>query len=203
MEQQYHLNNFEQDVLPHLDAAYNLARWLVRDSTTAEDVVRHAIVRASKYFASFRGERDRTWLLQIVRNAAYSCIKSRRQNTEVSLGAGTRVADEGSMGIDLPDPRPGHGARPARRDDLRALDEALNALPVALRECLILREIEMLSCRQIARITDVPIGTVMSRLSRARHALLDQASGNESESLVPNCSPQIAPADSAFAGLRE
>ena len=170
MEEQDRLRDFERVVLPHLDAAHNLARWLVRDPPLAEDVLQDAMLRAWKYFASFRGTNARAWVLQIVRNAAYFRMKAQRSG-EVSLNGGTRSDDDG-VDREVPDPGPGPEAMAVQRQDLAALSEALNALPTALRECLVLREVESLSYKQIARITDVPIGTVMSRLSRARETLL-------------------------------
>jgi RNA polymerase sigma-70 factor (ECF subfamily) len=163
--------DFERVMLPHLDAAYNLARWLVRDPSIAEDVVQDAYERACKYFAAFRGGPALGWLLHIVRNAAYSTLNAQRQRMEVSLSSGMRAADEDGVDMDIPDSHPGPEATLAQRQGLAALDGALNALPVAWRECLILREVEALSYKEIARIMDVPIGTVMSRLSRARQAL--------------------------------
>jgi RNA polymerase sigma-70 factor (ECF subfamily) len=168
--------DFEQVMLPHLDAAYNLARWLVRDSSIAEDVVQDAYERACKYFAAFRDGSGRAWLLQIVRNVAYSTLKTQRRRMEVSLSSEMSAADEDGFDTEIPDSSPGPEAALMRRQDLAALDEALNALPVAWRECLILREVEALSYKEMARVMDVPIGTVMSRLSRARQALqLDEA----------------------------
>jgi RNA polymerase sigma-70 factor (ECF subfamily) len=163
--------SFEQVVLPHLDAAYNLARWLVRDPALAEDIVQDAVVRALQYFASFRGDSGgRAWLLQIVRNAAYAAVKSRRIGTEVPLDT--------DDAMELPDPGPGPEAQLAQRQDLEQLDQALAALPIELRECLILCELERLSYKDIARVTGAPIGTVMSRLWRARQALMRlQAAG--------------------------
>jgi RNA polymerase sigma-70 factor (ECF subfamily) len=163
--------SFEQVVLPHLDAAYNLARWLVRDPSLAEDIVQDAVLRALQYFASFRGEAGgRAWLLQIVRNAAYAAIKSRRIGTDVPL--------ETDDAMERPDPGPGPEAMLVRRQDLEQLDQALAALPIELRECLILCELEQLSYKDIARVTGAPIGTVMSRLWRARQALMRlQAAG--------------------------
>jgi len=165
---------FEQVVLPHLDAAYNLARWLVRDPSLAEDIVQDAVLRALQYFASFRGETGgRAWLLQIVRNAAYAAVKARRIGAEVPLDS-----DEADGAAELPDPGPGPEALLAQRQDLQQLDAALAALPMELRECLILCELERLSYKDIARVTGVPIGTVMSRLWRARQALMKrQADG--------------------------
>ncbi len=152
-------------VLPHLDAAYNLARWLVRDPAAAEDVTHDAILRALKYFPSFRGEDGRAWLLQIVRNTAWSRLKSSPAGRDIPLGDG-----EGG-GMEVADPAPGPEAALAARQDVLRLDEALAALPVELRECLVLCELERLSYKEISRVTGVPIGTVMSRLWRARKAL--------------------------------
>jgi RNA polymerase sigma-70 factor (ECF subfamily) len=189
MEKLGHLRDFEQVVLPHLDAAHNLARWLVRDPPTAEDVVQDAVMRAWKYFASFRGGSVRAWLLQIVRNTAYSCIRTRRRAAEVLLSSGERAgrdedADEEGVDLQLLDPRPGPEATLIYRQNLAVLDQALSALPTALRECLILRELEMFSYKEIARITSVPIGTVMSRLACAREALRNEASADEHHRLA-------------------
>jgi RNA polymerase sigma-70 factor (ECF subfamily) len=177
VENQGHHGNFEQVMLPHLDAAYNLARWLVRDLSVAEDVVQDAYERACLYFAAFRGGSGRAWLLQIVRNAAYSRLKAQRRGMEVSFNSGMRAAAEDGVDMDMPDPNPGPEATLMQRQDLAALEEALNALPVAWRECLILREVEALSYKEVARIMDVPIGTVMSRLARARQALQGEVFG--------------------------
>jgi RNA polymerase sigma-70 factor (ECF subfamily) len=158
---------FEQVILPHLDAAYNLARWLIRDPAAAEDITQDSCLRALQYFASFRGGDGRAWLLQIVRNTAYDRLKKRRPGLEVSLDDGS---DE-NPGMEIPDPGPGPEAMVARQQDMARLDAALATLPVELRECLVLCELEQLSYKDIARITEVPIGTVMSRLWRARRML--------------------------------
>ena len=184
--------DFEQVMLPHLDAAHNLARWLVRDPSIAEDVVQDAYERACKYFAAFRGGSGRAWLLQIVRNAAYSTLTARRRRMEVSLSSGTRAADEDGVDMEMPDSSLGPEATLAQRQDLAALDDALDALPVAWRECVILREVEALSYKEMARIMDVPIGTVMSRLSRARQAL---QRGEDRQGLVPKNGKPIGPAE--------
>ena len=147
-------------------------------------VVQDAYERACKYFASFRGGSGRAWLLEIVRNAAYSALKAQRRRMEVSLSGGARADDEDGVDMDIPDSSPGPEATLARRQDLAALEEALNALPVAWRECLILREVEALSYKEMALIMDVPIGTVMSRLSRARQALQREKLGDDDQSLV-------------------
>jgi RNA polymerase sigma-70 factor (ECF subfamily) len=164
----------DQVVLPHLDAAYNLARWLMRDASAAEDVVQDAVVRAIAHIATFRGGNARAWLLRIVRNTAYDALQRRRSAaaTEVPLDAAGEQEDGTNTIADIAD----SGATPERalenRQQLQSLDRALAALPVELRECMILREIEDLSYRDIARITAVPMGTVMSRLWRARRLLL-------------------------------
>jgi RNA polymerase sigma-70 factor (ECF subfamily) len=158
---------FELAVLPHLDAAYNLARWLMRDPAAAEDVTQDAILRALTYFPSFRGEDGRAWLLQIVRNTAWSRLKSCPAGRDIPLGG----ADGAGGGMEVADPGPGPEAALARRQDAARLEAALAALPAELRECLVLCELERLSYKDIARITGVPIGTVMSRLWRARKAL--------------------------------
>ena len=178
MEDQGRHGDFEQIMLPHLDAAHNLARWLVRDPSMAEDIVQDAYERACKYFAAFRGGSGRAWLLQIVRNSAYSTLKAQRRRMEVSLSGGMRAADEDGVDMDIPDSSPSPEAALAQREDLAAMEDALNALPVAWRECLILREVEALSYKEMARILDVPIGTVMSRLSRARQALQREMIGD-------------------------
>ncbi len=155
---------FARVALPHLDAAYNLARWLVRDADAAQDVVQDAMVRALTYFASFRGDNARAWLLQIVRTTAYTRVARSRGTAEVPLPGEDEPA--------LPDPGIGPEAALAQREDADTLARALAALPAELRECLVLRELEEMSYRDIARVTGVPAGTVMSRLWRARQALL-------------------------------
>ena len=194
MEKQDRRGDFEQVVIPHLDAAHNLARWLVRDPSMTEDVVQDAVVRACRYFASYRGGNPRAWFLQIVRNVAYSFMKAQRRDTEVSLSGGTRAPEEDDVDVELPDPRPGPEATMQHRQALAALDQALNALPAVLRECLVLREVEVLSYKAIAGITKVPIGTVMSRLSRARVALHREALGDERQG-VSRSGKQVGPAD--------
>jgi RNA polymerase sigma-70 factor (ECF subfamily) len=162
---------FASLVLPHLSAAYNLARWLVRDGHDAEDVVQDAVLRAMRHFDGFRGSDARPWLLAIVRNASYAWLSSRRPGDlqDVSVDELDATLAEGA-----PDQNP--ETLMLRSAERAMINEALVALPVAFREALILRELEGLSYREIAQITDVPIGTVMSRLSRARR-LLGQSLG--------------------------
>ena len=159
---------FEAAVLPHLDAAYNLARYLTRNPADAEDVVQEAVLRAATYFSGFRGANPRAWLLQIVRNTAYASRALVRGAVSVALPeeqAGTPTAPEL---IDRGDD-PEMALR--KREDHARLKRLLAALTVELRETLILREIEELSYKEIAEITQAPIGTVMSRLWRARRML--------------------------------
>lgn len=169
---------FDQVVLPHLDAAYNLARWLVRDPTLAEDVVQDATVRALGYFGSYRGGDGRAWLLRIVRNTAYSTLAARNREATTSLDDGGSGSDAGSVALQVIDRADDPEASLARSEELGMLSRALGALTLELRECLVLREVEELSYKEVAQVTGLPIGTVMSRLWRARRALMQgQAEG--------------------------
>jgi len=162
---------FEALALPHLAAAYNLARWLLRDDHAAEDVVQEAYLRALRYFASFRGQDSdaaRPWLLGIVRNACFAWLRDNR-------GAGEPL--EYDEALDTGDGADDGRASPSPeqwlllRQQKDRVNAAIGSLPAAYREVLILRELEELSYDEIARIAGVPIGTVMSRLSRARASL--------------------------------
>ena len=153
---------FEQLVLPHLDGAYNLARWLLRSPADAEDVAQEAMLRSYKFFPSFRGGDARAWLLQIVRNTCYSWLeKNSREGNMTEF-------DEEFHGPPSPTPEE---AAIASQDRAR-LTRALESLSPRAREVLVLRELEGCSYKEIATITAVPIGTVMSSLSRARRQLL-------------------------------
>jgi len=150
--------------MPHLDAAYNLARWLTRDAHDAEDVVQDACVRALKYVHSLHGSDARAWLLTIVRNAFYDWL-GRNRPAEI-------VHDDDNVietTVDLAALDPQQAA--VRNAEMCALSDALAALPLQYREVLVLRELEGLSYKEIARIAGIPIGTVMSRLARARGLL--------------------------------
>jgi RNA polymerase sigma-70 factor, ECF subfamily len=165
------LREFERVVLSHLDAAYNLARWIVRDPAAAEDAARDAALRAWRQFESFRGVSGRAWLLQIARKAAYARIDAPRPAAEDRARDAAARAGNGEVETEPADPRPDPQALMQHRQDATALDQAIDALPVELRECVILREMELLPYQQIAQITGVPIDTVMARLARARLAL--------------------------------
>ncbi len=166
--------DFRQVVLPHLDAAYNLARWLVSDASLAQDVVQDAAMRALGYFATFRSGDGRAWFLRIVRNTAYDVLAARRRGPG---GAGSVSLDDEAAGVHLADPSDDPETALARTERTARLDTALAALPPELRECLVLHELEELSYKDVATITGVPIGTVMSRLWRARQALMRGSGG--------------------------
>ena len=155
---------FEELVLPHLDAGYNLARWLTRDAHDAEDVVQDACVRALRYIGSLTGGDARAWFMTIVRNAFYDWCKRNRPAQLVEADDATIEAAIDPVAID-----PEQAALRSAQSQLLA--DAVAQLPLAFREVLILRELEDLSYKEIARITEVPIGTVMSRLARARSLL--------------------------------
>jgi len=154
---------FELLALPHLNAAYNLARWLTHNDHDAQDVVQESYVRAMRYMGTFRGDSARAWLLQIVRNTCYSWIKENRPLDNVALDD----SDDAWQAIPAPAADEPH-AMAIRKADRQQINEALAALPVAYREVLVLRELEDLSYAEIARIAEIPVGTVMSRLARAR-----------------------------------
>lgn len=154
------LPNSEQVALPHITAAYNLARWLTRNDHDAEDVVQEAYLRAFKFFAGFRGGDGRSWLLRMVRNTCYTWLK-RNRASELSL-----LPDEEIDDIASGDPNP--ETTMLRKANGELLKQALEELPLEFREVVILRELEGLSYKQIALIADIPMGTVMSRLARAR-----------------------------------
>ena len=154
---------FDEIVLPHLDAAFNYARWLTRDDADAEDVVQDACVRAVRFFSSLRDDDARAWLFAIVRNTWYSRV-SRRTGAVEALPLDNTSADPPDTSLD-PE------ARLLQQHAVARVREALEQLPADFREVLVLREIEGMSYKEIAAIVRVPIGTVMSRLARARDRL--------------------------------
>ena len=150
--------------MPHLDAAYNLARWLTRNEADAQDMVQEAYLRALRFFGGFHGTDARAWVLTIVRNTCYTWLK-RNRSQELSGDFEEAVLTKES---DEPDPEVSHVLKV--RSQL--INEAIEKLPIEFREVVILRELEELSYKEIAAITGIPIGTVMSRLSRARKRLV-------------------------------
>lgn len=158
---------FEAEVLPYLDAAYSLARWLVRDEHVAEDLVQDAFVRALRYFGSFRGGDARPWLLGIVRNRCYSWFvqQKRTQEFETDLEDADGPALDSQGGPLTPE------TLLVQKLDRAHVTAAIARLPLPFREVLVLREIEELSYEEVARVLEIPKGTVMSRLSRARRQL--------------------------------
>jgi RNA polymerase sigma-70 factor (ECF subfamily) len=157
------LKTFEQTVLPHLDAAYNLARWLAGNDPDAQDVAQEACLRAFRFFGGFRGDNPRAWLLTIVRNTFYTWLRQNRP-AEITLGLDEEaldVEDVSANAINLT----------SRLSDAEAVRQAIEKLPVEFREIVVLRELEGFSYQAIADLADVPIGTVMSRLARARKLL--------------------------------
>jgi RNA polymerase sigma-70 factor (ECF subfamily) len=160
MTRQANKMNFEEVVLPHLDSAYNLARWLTRNAHDAEDAVQEAYLRAFRFFDGFRGDNARAWLLKIVRN---TCHTRRHQNHAQQL---TTTFDE-ELHTDLTESQSPEKLL-LRNADHELLQQALEELPPAFREVLVLLELEGLAYKEIADVVGVPIGTVMSRLARAR-----------------------------------
>ena len=168
--------SFDEIVLPHLDAAYRLARWLMRNEQDAEDVVQEAALRAFRYFRTFTGGNGRAWFLRIVRNTCYRWRGRRVQAL-----------------TDLFDEEQHSSARPAsdpetlllHTDDVTLIERTLSTLPDRFREVLVLRELEDLSYREMADVMGIPIGTVMSSLSRARRALHSALNNELKQSGIP------------------
>ncbi len=154
---------FEQIVLRHIDAAYNLARWMIRNSQDAEDIVQESFLRAYKYFSSYQGGNSRSWLLTIVRNTCYTWLRENQaQGLTVDLNE-----EISSTELETDDPEQCLQIKV----DQQSVTHALEKLPVEYRELIVLRELEEMSYKEIALIAGVPIGTVMSRLARARQRL--------------------------------
>src|ERR1700756_3726025 len=172
--------NFEQAVLPHLDAAHNLARWLTRNQQDAEDVVQEAYLRAFRFFPGFRGGDARAWLMKIVRNTCYTWLHANRPLQDAT------EFDENLYPLDS------HALNPEQvvlqKDSGALVRKALEMLPTNFREVLILREIEGMSYREIADITGMPAGTVMSSLSRARGRLRQVLTGLMDKDMVRSSS---------------
>jgi RNA polymerase sigma-70 factor (ECF subfamily) len=165
---------FAREVLPHLDAAYNLARWLLRNPTDAEDVAQEACLRAFRSFDEFRGGDAKPWLLAIVRNTSFTWLARRKRDAATEPYEDSVQAAEAAGPVGLADPPPTPEQELLRAAERETVHRALAALPIEFRETVVLRELEGLSYREIAAVVDVPLGTVMSRLARGR-ALLHQA----------------------------
>jgi RNA polymerase sigma-70 factor (ECF subfamily) len=161
--QQAELTSFEEAMLPHLDAAHNLAKWLLRNEQDAQDVVQEAFLRAFRSFGGFHGSNGRAWLLTIVRNTSYTLLKK------------NRVADLNTTFDEEIHASGNESMTPAtileHSEDAELIREAMDELPAEFREVLVLRHQEGLSYKEIADIAQIPPGTVMSRLARARTKL--------------------------------
>ena len=162
---------FELLALPHLDAAYNLARWLAGNSADAEDVVQEAYLRAYRYFDAWRGGNFRVWLLTIVRNSFITWVKENRGNRLVFHPDAPTGDSAETEALAWGEPPRDPETLLLQQIDGELLNRLMQALPAEYREVLLLREVEDLAYKEIASVIDVPIGTVMSRLARARAAL--------------------------------
>jgi len=171
------VGDFAELLLPHLDSAYNLARWLVRNGQDAEDVVQEAYLRAFQYSRGFRGGDARAWLLTIVRNTAYRWLRKTRAYEPVVLFD----EETHTSGLETSNPE----QLLLQNADGRLVEKAMNELPVRFREILVLRELEGLSYKEIADVMHVPLGTVMSTLSRARD-LFRRAAGKLRRADLPS-----------------
>src|SRR5689334_6069341 len=177
LDEQSRVKRFEETVMAHLDAAYGFARWLTRDERNAEDIVQEACLRAFRFLDNLRGDNARAWLLAIVRNTYYTSLK-RNQVESLSV-----PFDEETMALHEAAELGGAAEELLHQQDARRLvNDALDRLPEEFREVIVLRELEDLSYREIARIAGIPLGTVMSRLARARKLLLQHLQQAQKES---------------------
>ncbi|MGZ3240843.1 MAG: sigma-70 family RNA polymerase sigma factor [Burkholderiaceae bacterium] len=165
---------FEAIVLPHLDAAYNLARWLTRNDHNAEDLVQMAFVRAFKFFGGYRGGDARAWLLTIVRHTYYTSLRdNRHEDDDVCFDEVNHSNHENTASGSPYDSGSNPESIALSRDTSRVVHQALENLPQAFREIVVLKEMGDLSYKEIAEVAGIPIGTVMSRLARGRKLLVE------------------------------
>lgn len=164
-------DEFRKQVLPHLDAAYNLARFFTRDATLSEDVVQDAIVRAYRGFSGFRGDSAKAWLLAIVRNCCRTAVSAPKSMAGLTVHE-SGFSDEDSKELsNVRDPNPDPEQQAIQQDEIGRVRSAIEAIPEPFREVVVLRDMEDLSYAEIAEVTGAPIGTVMSRLARGRAIL--------------------------------
>jgi len=157
------LEHFEQAILPHLDAAYNLARWLTRNEHDAQDMVQEAYMRAFKFFDGFHGADARAWLLTIVRNTCYTWLdQNRARDMTTPFDEEIHTTEDNALNP---------SAMALKSSDMEMLKQSLEQLPAEFREVIVLRDLEEFSYKQIADVINIPLGTVMSRLARARERL--------------------------------
>jgi RNA polymerase sigma-70 factor, ECF subfamily len=170
---------FTEAVLPHLDEAYNLARWLTGSRSDAEDVVQEALLKAFKYFSGLRGSDARPWLLTIVRRACFSWLRANRPRQLVFTDDDAALEAQNRATVVTLHPRAADTPESllSEKEVKAQLNAAVEALPPHYREVVVLRELHNLSYKQIADIAEIPVGTVMSRLARARNVLLNRMKG--------------------------
>jgi len=173
VERENRTRNFEEVFLPHLDAAYNLARWLTRDPSDADDVVQEAYMRALRFFDGFHGGNARSWILKIVRNTTYTWLEKNRPREVVC------ELDEDLYAAESADPE----LLLIESIDRQHLRRLLSELPRPFREIVVLRDIEGLSYKEISSVTELPLGTVMSRLARGRRQLQVNAGAGQTGDL--------------------
>jgi RNA polymerase sigma-70 factor (ECF subfamily) len=161
---------FERLIVPHLDAAYDLARWLTRDPVAAEEIVQESYLRAFRFFDSFHGDEGRAWVLAIVRNTCFSALDRERPASRFETF--DELAHAGAF-----DPMPSAEDTVLARESAARVRDAVAALPLEFRETVVLRELHDLSYKEIAAVTGAPIGTVMSRLARGRLLLAKSLGG--------------------------
>ena len=165
------LERFETAVLRHLDAAYNLARWLTKNDATAEDAVQDACIRAFRFFEAMHGPSPKAWFMAIVRNACMDCLREqKRAGSTEEFDEAQHSLEDGSMRAELMSPE----GRAMRNAEARGVHLAIACLPIEYREVIVLRELEEMSYKEISAVANIPIGTVMSRLARGRDLLRDK-----------------------------